>query len=178
MIHHTIKLLVVLLLSSGMSYAQDLEPALPEEPEIINFPSEVIAMPGATIEQAGMYNEVFIQQVGGRQTGERQYATLVQTGHYNVMDLTQQGIGNQVAVQQVGDGNTYDGNLQGNDNRLDIGQFGNDNRLVQELVGNQNTYQVLQEGNNNELIQREYGNGLDYQVHQQGSMQVIIENGF
>ncbi len=178
MIHYTIKLLLLLLLSCGISYAQDLEPGILDEPEASLLFPEIIALPGAHIEQAGMNNEVFVQQIGAGTGRERQYATLVQSGHYNVLDLTQQGNGNQVMVQQVGDGNDYDGNLQGNDNRLDIGQFGNDNRLVQELVGDQNTYQVLQEGDNNELIQREYGNGLEYQVHQQGSMQVIIENGF
>jgi len=178
MIHHTIKLLLLLLLSSGISYAQDLEPEMPDESEAGLLLPEVIALPGVNIEQAGMNNEVFVQQIGAVPRRDQQYATLVQSGHYNALDLTQQGNGNQVTVQQVGDGNEYDGMLQGNDNRLDVGQFGNDNRLVQELVGNQNTYEVLQEGNNNELIQREYGNGLEYQVHQQGSMQVIIENGF
>ena len=112
----TIKLLLLLLLSSGMSYSQTLELGMPVEQEKRLLLPELIT-PGVTIEQTGMHNEVFVQQISAvpyrnQHIGERQYATLVQNGHYNALDLTQRGGGNQVLVQQVGDGNNFQGQIQ------------------------------------------------------------------
>jgi len=130
----------------------------------------------AYIQQVGSSNEVELLQVN-HHGNSGNFASLLQTGNWNIALITQSGERNKLALVQHGNQNVLELVNTGSENELMTIQDGNGNKIMQHLIdSHQVQAELIQVGNQNEIISTLEGIlQSNYSVRQTGDgMKVII----